>query len=175
MSSTRRQRSGLRGVNRLRRTLRRINDTADDGVGAAIRTWSHKIAEDAKANAPELTGETKESIEAIVSRDGLTSTIGPGARALRSTRRQGFSVFATRALNLNLSKRNTRLLRAFYKAYWYEFGTKGNPAKNIPPQPAQPFMGPAYDANAEAMKADIRRAIRTTLERASRGARSGNV
>ena len=132
--STSRQRRGYAGVNKLRRTLRRLEPEATAGIKQVILRGSQAIEADMMINVPKDTGVTASHISYKISRDGLTAQIGfVGKRDVE----QGFV------------------------ARFIEYGTKGY--KSIPPQPARPFMSPAFDANKGWISKDIRREISDTL------------
>lgn len=164
--------SGIRGINKLRRTLRRIEPELQDPIRTAILNTAEAIKQDAIAGAPIDEGDLVRSIDYKTGRDGFTAVVGPGARAAEIVRRRSGSPFATRTrqgLVIRLSAANKNLLFQFFKGYWIEFGTKGSPKHNIPPLPARPFMNPAYLLNEEYGKAQVRAAVKAALDRASRG------
>jgi hypothetical protein len=117
------------------------------------------------SGAPRDTGHLIEEIGIRYGRDGLTAVIGPAARHINISA----NPFDT---TKRLSRRRKRAALAFFKAYWAEFGTKGSPERNVPPQPARPFMQPAFDRNRDQAIRDMRRAIQRALEEASRGGES---
>lgn len=164
------------GVNKLRRTLRRIDPDLTKQLREVMASGARAIERDARAMAPVDQGDLRDSIQVLISRDGLTAIIGPAARAAEIVRRRTGSEFGRivskgrgRGKQIRLSIRNKRLLMNFYKGYWYEFGTKGDPRKGVHPQPARPFMRPAYDRNAGRITAAARAQISSVLERAARG------
>lgn len=164
--------SGLRGINKLRRTLRRLEPEVQDLVKVAIVNTSEAIKQDAIAGAPVDEGDLVRSIDYKIGRDGLTSVIGPGAKAAEIARSKGGSAFATQDRKgeiIRMSASNKALLFQFFKGYWHEYGTKGSPDHGIPPLPARPFMNPAYLLNEAYGKAQVRAAVKAALERASRG------
>lgn len=164
--------SGIRGLNKLRRTLRRIEPDLQDPIRTAILNTAEAIKQDAIAGAPVDEGDLVRSIDYKIGRDGFTAVIGPGAKAAEIARRKGGSPFATqdrRGEIIRLSAANKKLLFQFFKAYWIEYGTKGSPEHNIPPLPARPFMTPAYLLNEEYGKAQVRAAVKAALDKASRG------
>ena len=109
--STARQRRGLAGVTKLRRTLRRLGPEARDGIKEVLVRGSQAIEADMMINIPKDTGETASNISYKIARDGLTARIGfIGKRAVGDG----------------------------YAARFIEYGTKGYPARNIPPQAARP-------------------------------------
>jgi len=165
-------RSGIRGINKLRKTLRRIEPEMQEPIKQAIVNTAEAIKLDAIAGAPIDEGDLVRSIDYKIGRDGFTAVIGPGARAAEIARSKGGSAFATRTVSgeiIKMSAANKALLFQFYKGYWHEFGTKGSPENNIPPLPARPFMNPAYQMNEEYGKQQVRAAVKLALERASRG------
>lgn len=164
--STARQRSAFRGVNKLRRTLRRLEPESLDGIKAAFKRGAETIHFDAISNAMGQgiydTGDMVASIAINYGRDGLTAVIGPGADTVKINK----SPFNT---TLYVSNKAKTAAWNFFKAYWAEFGTKGYPAKNIPPQPARPFMAPAFDSNKDRIAREVQREIRMTLQKVSSG------
>lgn len=165
MAITQSKRRAWRGGNKLRRTLRRLPDDIAGGVKEDIRRGAENIANDAAVYAYSLglydTGDMIESIEANIGRDGLTAVIGPGAKRLKISK----SPFNT---TLYVKDRDKHAALQFFKAYWAEFGTKGAPSKNIPPQPATPFMNPAYDANKGEILKNLDKSIGDALQNAVR-------
>jgi len=170
------RRSRVEGPNRLRRKLRKIEPDITQQLRNVIRDGANRIAWTAAAFVPVDTGELRASIETKVSSDGMTAIIGPGAKAaeiLRTRTGSEFGRFVRKGKNrgkkVNLSKMNKRLLMNFYKGYWIEFGTKGSAKKNIPAQPARPFMRPAFDTNQAVIASRVKSAINNILQRASSG------
>jgi hypothetical protein len=161
------RRSGLSGVSKLRRTLRRLDPVLTKEIRREIEITAGAIQADAIAGAPIDEGDLVRSIDYKIGRDGLTAVIGPGAAAAEIARRKTGSAFGTRNAKLKLSKRNTEALYQFFKGYWIEYGTKG--VGGVGAQPARPFMGPAYQANERAAVAGLRRAIGQALKKASGG------
>lgn len=165
-------RSGIRGINKLRKTLRRIEPEMQEPIKRAIVNTAEAIKLDAIAGAPVDEGDLVRSIDYKIGRDGFTAVIGPGAKAAEIARSKGGSAFATRTRRgeiINMSAANKHDLFQFYKGYWHEFGTDGSPEHGIPPLPARPFMNPAFFLNEEYGKQQVRAAVKLALERASRG------
>lgn len=164
--------STIRGINRLRQTLRRIEPEMQEPIRQAVLNTAEAIKQDAIAGAPIDEGDLVRSIDYKIGRDGFTAVIGPGAKAAEIARSRGGSAFATqdrRGEIIKMSAANKKLLFQFFKGYWHEFGTKGSPEHGIKPLRATPFMNPAYFLNEEYGKQQIRAAVKAALERASRG------
>lgn len=168
--------SRVQGTNKLRRTLRRLDSNLTKGIRHVIQQGAQAIEADALALVPVDEGDLARSIEYKLGRDGLTAVVGPAASAAEIKRKATGSAFGQirrrgkkRGQRVKLSKRNTELYFQFLKGYWIEFGTKGNSQRNIPPQPARPFMGPAFAMNRAWITGRARRALRLALEQASRG------
>lgn len=164
--------SRVRGTNKLRRTLRRIEPGISQGVKDDVRDIAEAVKWDAVSRAPVDEGDLVRSIDYRLGRDGLTAIIGPGAKAADIARRKkpaGGNVFRAATKGVRLSKANKELLFQFFVGYWNEYGTKGNPRKNIPARPAQPFMRPAWDLNRQWGIDRMRRSVNNALERAARG------
>lgn len=165
------RRSGLQGVSNLRRTLRRIEPEMTEEARGAMQDGAEAITLDAVARVPRDEGDLARSIGYKLGRDGLTAIIGPAAKqvAMVGGRTSAGAPFATRSRRQRkLSIKNKEALFQFFKGYWLEYGTKGSPAHNIPPLPAHPFMGPAFDLNKEWLLDKVRQGINRALERASR-------
>jgi len=156
------QRRGIAGVTKLRRTLRRIEPEATKGIVKAIDRTANNIMYTMIANAPRRTGDLADSISMKRGRDGMTAVIGPAARYLQLSK----SPFDR---SVKMSKPGKRALMGFFKAYFYEYGTKGDPENNIPAQPARPFLTPAFDTHKDAGLRDVRRAISDAIRIASEG------
>ena len=158
--------SGFRGVNKLRRTLRRIEPEGTKHLKKMTEDAAELIRFDAIMNAKGAglydTGEMILSIDVKMGRDNLTAVIGPGAKHVRITK----NPFDTTQYKSKPSKHSAM---QFFKAYWAEFGTKGDPTRNIPPQPATPFMNPAFDANKQWIAKKTQEGIRAALRYASDG------
>lgn len=162
-----RRRSRVQGVNKLRRTLKRIDPEVTADVKTAIREGAEAIQADAINLVPRDTGDLARSIDYRVSSDGLAAVVGPAARAAEIVRRKTGSAF--KAAQVRLSARNKKLMFEFYKGWWIERGTKGSPKRNIPPQPARPFMKPAFDLNESWILGRVKAGINKALDRASKG------
>lgn len=162
--------SRLTGTKKLVRTLRRIEPEAREPLAAAIREGLEAIKWDAISRVPIDSGELARSIDVVHSRDGLSGAVGPAAKSMSIVKRSTRTGFATAAIGkLKLNDRNRKRLFQFFKGYWVEFGTKGSAARGIPPMAPRPFMRPAWDANRAWMTERVRKAIRNTLDIASRG------
>lgn len=155
-----RSKSGFTGANKLRKTLRRLDPEIVSGVKLAVKLGSEDISNDAAAIAYSKgiydTGDLIDSIEVQLGREGLTALIGPGAKRLKISK----SPFNT---TLYVTDRDKYGAWQFFKGYWAEFGTKGDPANNVPPQTPRPFMQPAYDANKGTMSTQIQKAVNRAL------------
>ena len=164
MAITRSKRRAWRGGNKLRRTLRRLEPEITKEIKDDLERGANNIANDAAVYAYSLglydTGDMIDSIEVNMGRDGLTAVIGPGAKRIKISK----SPFNT---TLYVKDKDKHAALQFFKAYWAEFGTKGAPNRNIPPQPATPFMNPSYDANKGDIMKDLDKSIGDALRIAS--------
>lgn len=104
MASTRRQRSGLRGVGKLRRQLRRLPDEVTQPVREAIVDSADFLEFQMLSRVPRDEGDLAGSIEKRFGRDGFSAEVGPGARTKTARRRAG------------------------WRAHFAEFGTQKMPA-----------------------------------------------
>ena len=152
MASTARQRSGLRGVGKLRRTLRRLGPEATKDIRKPIERGADFILGDMLSLVPKDSGDLARALDRRIARDGLTARIG-----LVTPSKQ----------------------RDLFYARFVEFGTKGGQVTarragglpytmNVPARPATPFMQPAFDLNRAQIVRETQTAIRLVLERVSR-------
>lgn len=160
MAVSRRQRSGVLGLSKLRRKLRRIHQTMPNEIKPVMEKHANAMLADMQANAPRDTNRAANALQARVRPDGLSARVG-----LLTPARQ----------------------RKFWYLRFAEKGTKGGPVKvrrqsvlsngtevfgtevMIPPQPATPFITPAFDRQREAMLRDVQAAIRSTIDKAAAG------
>lgn len=134
------RRSGLQGVTKVRRLLRRLPNDLVAPVRKELATGAKDILQDAKVRVPKNERVLEQALTAKGSRDGFSWQIG--IRGLRAKR------------------------KAFYGAF-VEFGTQGAPDRNIPAQPARPFLFPAFESQKKPIIAAVRRAINRVLRRAA--------
>lgn len=152
----------------LRRKLRRVDPAIKAELSDVVLRGLEAIQRDAQALVPVDTGDLRDSIEVQFSkRDGISGLVGPGAKAAEIVRRKSTTKSAFGDWKFRLSKKNKARLYEFFKGYWIEFGTKGNAKKNIPAQPARPFMAPAYLANRAWIAEKARIAVDRVLVRIS--------
>lgn len=168
----RRRKSGLEGVTPLRKKLRRADDEITKELRSVVAEGLQAIKMDAIALAPVDEGDLVRSIDISISRDGMTGVVGPGVKTAEIVRRRTNSAWGSvikrgkaRGEKIRLSDMRREELWQFFKGYWIEFGTKGSARKNIPPQPARPFMGPAYLANRAWLKSRVNAAVNNVLAR----------
>ena len=170
------RRSRMSGVTSLRKKFRRFPDSATKEVQDELRVGLNRIERDAIGLAPVDQGDMAASITTVISRDGLSGVVGPGVKGAEIVRRKTGSVFSStvkkgkqRGEKIRLSAVNEEARFNFFVGYWNEFGTKGAPDRNIPPQTARPFMSPAYDINRRALADSIRRAINKVIDKVAKG------
>jgi len=168
--------SGVRGANKLRKTLRRAPEEIREGVVTAVDRGAEAVWADAVERVPRDEGDLARAIQIKKGRDGLTAVVGPGAKAAELAARKAGRLGLKRnpfagaaSTRVRLSRTNQDLLFQWFKAIWIEFGTKGSPEHNIPPQPPRPFMGPAAELNQDFFATEARRAVNDALDRLSRG------
>lgn len=162
------QRTGLRNVNSLRRKLRHMERIASSDIPDEIEKGARKITQTAKQLVPVDQGDLQASIEYKTGRDGFTAVIGPSAKSAAVQQAAKGSAFATRvARQASIGNISKKRLFQFFKGYWIEKGTKGNAKKNIPPQPARPFMTPAYEKNRRSIVSGVASAVNNQLKRFS--------
>ena len=150
---------GYAGLSKLRKTLRRLEPEAAEGIKDTFEKGAQLIQYSVIQNGSEhrISRDMFPSVSYKMGRDGLTAVIGPGADRIRI----GKSPFDT---TLYKSAEGKHQAFQFFKAYWIEYGTKGDPERGIPPQRAQPFVNPAYDEHkgwiVENVQGEIRAALR---------------
>lgn len=158
------RRSRIIGVNKLRRKFRRMPDDVTSEVRSAIVDSADIVRANALAGVPVDQGDLQRSIDYVISRDGLTTVIGPGVRKTRSLLKRAKSLFG--ATKLNMQDATKHDLMQFFKGYWIEFGTKGSARRNVPAQPARPFMTPAYLVSRFWIKNRVKGAVARALRKA---------
>ncbi len=172
------RRSGLSGVSRVRRVMRRLPDEMTAEVKEAIADSAEAVRLDIIANAPEDEGDLKRSVAAKFSPDKLAVYVGPGARGASIQSRRTGSPFASRldTGKKKISPSARRDLFQFFKAYWLERGTQGGTITHYdgkkleepfttPPLPALRFIERAWDANKVWAKNRIRTAVSRALDK----------
>lgn len=162
-----RRKSGLSGVTKLRKTLRRLPEEVQANVRGAVNLVAEAVEADMKSGAPRAEGDLAASIQTAKSRDGLAAVVGPAAKAFKVVRRAKAKARRD-GIKLQLSDRNKHLMFQLAKANWIENGTKGYPQRNIPPMPARPFIQPAVDLNSAYFEQQVRLAVRRAIEEAAR-------
>lgn len=153
------RRSSYKGINKLRRTLRRMEPAASDHVKEALIDVAEAIKWTAVSNAPVQYGDLQASIDYKVSRDGFGAVIGPGANAVEFMRSKKATIFSRR-FDIKITPARSHDLMQALKAFWLEFGTKHIAAR--------PFMQPAFDTNATWAKGEMRNAIKKALREATK-------
>lgn len=156
------QARGYAGLGKLRKTLRRIEPETTQGIKDVIEKGALAIENDIVSNgqAHRITGDMIQSVAIKYGRYRMTAVIGPGASSISVSK----SPFDT---TLYVTQKSKFMAWQFFKAYWIEFGTKGAPDRNIPPQPAQPFVQPAWDSNKGWLIRDAKAAVSRAIQRAS--------
>lgn len=80
------RKSGLQGLGRLRRKLRRLPEAATAALKAAIAEEAEFVQFEQLRRVPVGTGNLASAIEIRLGRDGLSATVGVGARTKRAAR-----------------------------------------------------------------------------------------
>lgn len=120
--------------------FKRFPDALTEELKTAVATGAETLRVEISANAPKATGELANDADAVVSKDGLSASVGydsnaPGFKA--EWKKHGFI------------------------AVFQEYGTKK--------MPAHPFVRPAYLFVLPKILAGIQAAVSNTLNRASNG------
>jgi HK97 gp10 family phage protein len=157
-------RSGIQGTDKLRRKLKAMEKIVQSGIRPAITETLQNVTSDAKTLAPVKEGDLQESINYKVSSDGMAGVAGPSAKSAIVKAHTDGSAFSNKKSGKIISQLSKKRLFQFFKGYWIEFGTKGNPSRNIPPMPARPFMQPAWDMNKKAGIKKVKDAVNKQLK-----------
>lgn len=160
-------RSGLQGVDKLRLKLRRMEKVVESGIKPAVKQTIMDIEASAKMFVPKDTGDLMRSINHKVSGDGMAAVVGPWAKSAIVASLVKGGIFNNKGGG-EMSALDKKKKFQFFKGYWIEFGTKGAPDRNIPPQPARPFMQPAFDANKSAGLSRVKSAVDKQLKDVAR-------
>lgn len=158
-------RRGYSGINKLRRTIRRMDDEVSGGIKKEIKSAAQSIEMDMLGMVPVDEGDLARSIAYKLGRDGLTAVIGPAADSVQIKKGfGGVDLKYTKSGNLTAATiRNQKARFELYKAHWVEFGTKqGKPGSSA--QPARPFIQPAYDANKDRFTKRVKDAVAKAIE-----------
>ena len=157
----------IRGANKLRRVLKRLEKDESEAVKKALRHGAEKVKADAIGYAIlkdiKLTGEMIRSIDTKYSSDKFSVMIGPGVDRMRSMKNNPWNTSGFRSRRADTILKDNEAQWNFMKAWWAEFGT-GPPIEQDP----KPFMNPAWDNNRNALVKKINQAVVATLRRASR-------
>jgi len=175
--SVRSKRAGFAGVTKLRKTLRRLDPEITSGVREVVRRGANAILSDAKRNAESAkygklpgireTGDMIDSMSIKYSPDGFTAVIGPSAEDIKNLANIKEKTLKSGGLTkVTLRKKDARWNAI--KGYWAEFGTKGDPSRNIDPITPAPFMAPAFDVNKDWISKDARKATKKAIDDAVR-------
>ena len=158
--------SRVRGITKLRRTLRRMEPEIRGEVQGAIADAAEAIKQDARSLVPKAEGDLARSIEVVFSSDKLAAVIGPGAKGARVQKRAASA--KRKGREVRLSTRSRDLLFQLSKGRWLEFGTKGSPEHGIQPLATHPFMGPAFNLNERYAVDLVRKAVNRALRRVTK-------
>jgi len=158
------------GIDKLRRTLRKIDPDSQKLVKKAVKEGAEMIEFKILRSVPVDEGDLQRSISHKLGRDGFTAYVGAGAdRAqvvsngfAQSTRKYTKTGSLTKA---TIDNENARFQA--YKLHWFEEGTKPNGAH--PGIPAMHIKKRAFDSSKKWIRSQIDDAIDAALESASRG------
>lgn len=127
---------------RFRRLLQRLPDAMVEPISAEIARSAVLIAAEATSRVPVDTGALRNAI---------------GIRTTKTSAEVGFD-----------PKRFRRKWKmAGWRAKFTELGTKGSAKRNIPAQPARPFLRPAFEANRQQILQRHRAAVAMVLTKAA--------
>lgn len=158
------------GIDKLRRTLRKIDPEAQTPVKEAVKNGAQLIEFDILRSVPVDEGDLQRSISYKLGRDGFTAYVGAGADRAQIVKK-GFSQSVRRytktgaLTKATIDDDNARFQA--YKLHWFEEGTKPNGAH--PGIPAMHIKKRAFDANKTWIRKQIDDGIAAALEKASRG------
>lgn len=161
------KRSQVKGAQKLRRLLRRIEPAATAQIKTDVEEIAQTVQAEAMARAPRRYGDLAASIGYKMSNDKLAAVVGPAAEStIIASSKHATSAFGK--TRLMLKAKSWAALFQFFKGWWMEHGTKGDPERGIPGSPAQPFMGPAWDVTEQWAKTKVRAGIKHALREASK-------
>lgn len=154
----------FRGVDRLKRKLKRMPQVARKEIKAALQQSAEELAETAKSLAPVKSGALRDSI-------GYTF----GNYKAENANVRGVSGGGGRLNDPDLTVTvHAGDAKAFYAAF-VEFGTAGHKAGGkfkgayIPPSPAQPYFFPAYRLVKRRVRSRISRATNKAARKVAAG------
>lgn len=161
---------GYAGLSKLRKTLKRMEPTIQREFHKALESAGQELKQDAVMFASmkniKDSGDLIASIDYKVGSGGSTVVVGPGAAALTWQKKPWDNQSAAA---MKLSRKQKHMKWQFFKGYWAEFGTKGDPSRGIPEQPARPFMGPAWDNNKAGLQKRFGALLKESLRLTSEG------
>ena len=134
-----RKRSRVTGNRRLARVLRRIEPEAREQMKGAMTEAAEAIHADMLVLTPHDTGHLRSLLDWRVSRNGMSARVG---LVTKKAQQSGF----------------------YFR--FLDQGTKGAPAKNIPPQPARHIRSRAFDLNKQWALERVNEGIDKALETA---------
>lgn len=127
---------------RFRRLMQRLPSDLANPISRVIAESARAVWADAVQRVPVDTGALRDSI---------------GIRTTPASAEVGFDA----------KKFRREWKRAGWRAWFIEKGTKGSPARNIPPMSARPFLRPAFEANRQWIMDRHRAVVARVLARAS--------
>lgn len=154
------RKSGLQGLGRLRRKLRRLPEAATAALKAVIAEEAEFVQYEQLRRVPVNTGNLASAIEIRISRDGLTATIGVGARTKRAARLGWYAhlvEFGTAPHRIRARRGGAGVLADGETV----FGRHAN----HPGTPARPFVLPALKENQGDVLRRIDHAVDAALRR----------
>jgi len=144
--------SQVKRAGKLRRKRKRFPDEVTEGIKAELEEGVKLIQREAVRRVPVDSGDLKKLLasgQAVGKRD--------------------------KGLSWQFGLRTGKLKREGFYALFVEFGTKGftgtdsrGRSLNIPPQPAQPFMRPAFNKYRRALRGRIDKRVEEALDRIAR-------
>lgn len=123
----------------LMKMLRRFPNELTNETKDAVKTSAERLRDEIASRAPKDTGQLSESVGIAYSQGGLTARVGFDESA------SGFK----------------RKWKRGFLAIFHEYGTVK--------MPARPFVRPAYLAVLPNALKDIKAAVKSTVDRASKG------
>lgn len=129
---------------KLRRLFQRLDTDIAAPVRAEIVESGHRLFDEAARGIPQDTGELRQSL---------------GLR---------FGTFSAE-VGFDPKRLPQQWKAAGWRAHFTHNGTKGSPDRNIPPQPARPFLRNAWDRMKDEMMQRQRKAVASALAKASGG------
>lgn len=131
----------LKGVGQYRRLVRGLESAVEKHIRELILRAAEETASVMRANLPVDKGDLRDSVEVVLSKDGLSASVGPGLRGATAIRRRNKPP--------EITAEDKKGLFQMYKAYWNEYGTKNGQAARHSIQMTRDAVFPGFASEIE--------------------------